>query len=77
MSDQRPALKLSLANITLSLSCLTMRLLNARSLELEEFLGEIPRYAILSHTWEEEEVLFADFQDIDAAKKKKGFEKRY
>ena len=52
-----------------------MRLLNARTLELEEFLDDIPRYAILSHTWEEEEVLFADFQDMACARKKKGFDK--
>lgn len=38
-----------------------MRLLNCRTKELEEFIGAtIPRYAILSHTWEEEEVLFHD-----------------
>ncbi|KAI1422638.1 heterokaryon incompatibility protein-domain-containing protein [Xylaria sp. FL1777] len=33
------------------------------------------RYAILSHTWEEEEVTFQDLQDLDKARKKKGFGK--
>lgn len=34
-----------------------MRLLNARSEELVEFLGEaIPKYATLSHTWGDDEV---------------------
>ncbi|THU77663.1 hypothetical protein K435DRAFT_632398, partial [Dendrothele bispora CBS 962.96] len=32
-----------------------MRLLNTRTLEVKEFLKDIPIYAILSHTWEEEE----------------------
>lgn len=52
-----------------------MRLLNARSLELKEFVDDIPPYAILSHTWEEEEVLLSDLADIASAKKKKGFDK--
>ncbi|USP80468.1 hypothetical protein yc1106_07742 [Curvularia clavata] len=53
-----------------------MRLLNAHTLKLQEFLDDIPSYAILSHTWEEEEVLLADFQDMTRAKKKKkGFDK--
>jgi hypothetical protein len=51
-----------------------MRLLNARTLDLQEFVDDIPSYAILSHTWEEEEVLFADFSSADR-EEKKGFEK--
>ncbi|KAB2099551.1 hypothetical protein AG0111_0g12110 [Alternaria gaisen] len=39
-----------------------MRLINCSTLQLEEFFGDnIPRYAILSHTWGGEEVSFADF----------------
>ena len=39
-----------------------MRLINCVTLQLEEFIGEkIPQYAILSHTWGNEEVSFADF----------------
>jgi hypothetical protein len=37
-----------------------MRLLNTSTLELCEFQGRIPDYAILSHTWETEEVLYND-----------------
>ncbi|KAI0184805.1 heterokaryon incompatibility protein-domain-containing protein [Xylaria flabelliformis] len=38
-----------------------MRLLNVRTLQLEEYVGsDIPRYSILSHRWEEEEVTFSD-----------------
>jgi len=39
-----------------------MRLINTHTLELEEFNGRhIPRYAILSHTWEEEEVRYEEY----------------
>ena len=38
-----------------------MRLLHTESLEFEEFLGPtLPRYAILSHTWEQEEVSYQE-----------------
>ncbi|KAF6819886.1 het domain-containing protein [Colletotrichum plurivorum] len=37
-----------------------MRLLNTSKLELTEFLLGVPSYAILSHTWFEDEVLFQD-----------------
>jgi len=38
-----------------------MRLLNAKTKKLEEFFDkDIPRYAILSHTWGKDEVLFKD-----------------
>ncbi|KAI1367501.1 HET-domain-containing protein [Xylaria arbuscula] len=40
-----------------------MRLLNVRTRELKEFFGhKTPKYAILSHTWEEEEVTFEDLK---------------
>jgi len=53
-----------------------MRLLNARSFELKEFFdSEIPRYAILSHTWGREEVLFQDMADLGQARLKYGFQK--
>jgi hypothetical protein len=35
-----------------------MRLLNVRTLELEEFLHNIPPYAILSHTWGVDEITY-------------------
>jgi hypothetical protein len=38
-----------------------MRLLNVKTRTLEEFSGSgIPPYAILSHTWGQEEVVFQD-----------------
>ncbi|KAH0437142.1 ankyrin repeat-containing protein [Colletotrichum camelliae] len=39
-----------------------MRLLHTSTLKLKEFIGSPPRYAILSHTWGDEEVLYADLQ---------------
>ncbi|KAK3989113.1 heterokaryon incompatibility protein-domain-containing protein [Cladorrhinum sp. PSN332] len=51
-----------------------MRLLNSETLEMKEFYGEIPPYAILSHTWGDEEVTFQDFHSPDR-EKKKGFDK--
>lgn len=37
-----------------------MRLLNVTTKELEEFYGDLPAYAILSHTWTSEEVTFQE-----------------
>jgi hypothetical protein len=51
-----------------------MRLLNAKTLELTQFVGEIPPYAILSHTWGAEEVTFQDITSPERDKKK-GFAK--
>ncbi len=41
-----------------------MRLLNTRTLELKDFVGcdDVPPYAILSHTWEDEEVSFQEIE---------------
>lgn len=45
------------------------------SLKLEEYFGDaIPAYAILSHTWGDDEVLFADIQN-QSYTQRKGFEK--
>ncbi|KAI1413823.1 HET-domain-containing protein [Hypoxylon sp. FL1857] len=55
-----------------------MRLLHTTSLHLHEFVGKHkPRYAILSHTWGEEEILFQDIQNQQDLKWKSkiGFEK--
>jgi hypothetical protein len=53
-----------------------MRLLDSASIKLHEFIGRgIPKYVILSHTWGQEEVTFQDFQDLEKAKKKRGFQK--
>ena len=40
-----------------------MRLLNTTTLTLHSFFdNDIPPYAILSHRWDEEEILFQDLQ---------------
>ncbi|KAI0843105.1 HET-domain-containing protein [Hypoxylon sp. FL0890] len=42
-----------------------MRLLNSKTLELVDFPGDVSvKYAILSHTWGKEEVLFQDIQKL-------------
>jgi hypothetical protein len=52
-----------------------MHLLNSTTLKLHEFIGrKIPPYAILSHTWDDEEVSFQELQSGLAAEKK-GFKK--
>jgi hypothetical protein len=52
-----------------------MRLIHARTLTLREFFDtSIPDYAILSHTWGNEEVIFADMQNGNATAKE-GFNK--
>lgn len=50
-----------------------MRLLNARTLALKTFVDDIPPYAILSHCWEDDEVVISDLSDLEYAKTKKGF----
>lgn len=53
-----------------------MRLINTRTLGLEEFFGDaIPRYAILSHTWGSGEVTFQDWTNLETASKKEGYRK--
>jgi hypothetical protein len=50
-----------------------MRLLNSTTFELKEFYSDIiPKYAILSHTWETEEVRYEDMIH-SVAKSKKGY----
>lgn len=45
-----------------------MRLINANTIELEEFWGEIDKpYAILSHRWEDGEVSFQNMQNLALA----------
>ena len=40
-----------------------MRLFNCRTKTLDMFVGSAPQYAILSHTWEVDEVVFDDLID--------------
>ncbi|KAH8690370.1 heterokaryon incompatibility protein-domain-containing protein, partial [Phaeosphaeriaceae sp. PMI808] len=44
-----------------------MRLINTKTFRLESFLGSIPEYAILSHTWDQGELLFEDVHGINPA----------
>ena len=54
-----------------------MWLLNAQNLVLEDFTGKerLPPYAILSHTWGEDEVSCQDIADLSIAQEKAGFQK--
>ncbi|PTB50854.1 hypothetical protein M431DRAFT_540773 [Trichoderma harzianum CBS 226.95] len=54
---------------------MNMRLINTRTLKLQQFHGKPPPYAILSHTWGHEEVSFQDFQSPDLREKLAGFSK--
>lgn len=52
-----------------------MRLLHVYSYEIREFVeGNVPDYAILSHTWGEQEVTYKDMTKGNAAKLK-GYQK--
>lgn len=52
-----------------------MRLINTHTRRFKEFIGrQIPEYAILSHTWEEEEVSYQDYIS-GVYKHKKGYAK--
>lgn len=53
-----------------------MRLINTRTLQLEEFIGTaVPNYVILSHTWGDGEVSLDDMQNNPDVAKKKGYVK--
>ena len=52
-----------------------MRLIALQTLTLEEFVDNVPKYAILSHRWEEEEVTYQDFLQPDVRKNMVGFKK--
>src|SRR3569833_1388030 len=52
-----------------------MKLINVETLLLEDFIGSnVPPYAILSHTWEADEVSFQDWGQSDTPSKK-GYQK--
>ncbi|KAK3322641.1 heterokaryon incompatibility protein-domain-containing protein, partial [Apodospora peruviana] len=53
-----------------------MRLINTKTLQIEDFSGrKAPRYAILSHTWGNEELTFQDWLYIQRLKSKEGYHK--
>jgi hypothetical protein len=53
-----------------------MRLLNTETLEVVEFMGDsdIPPYAILSHTWGEQECSIQDMEDPNVSRRR-GYKK--
>ncbi|KAK5122565.1 hypothetical protein LTR85_003828 [Meristemomyces frigidus] len=54
-----------------------MWLLDTTAYELKYFFSaaKAPPYAILSHTWDDGEVLFSDIQELENAKSKQGWDK--
>jgi hypothetical protein len=52
-----------------------MWLLDTTTLELHNFLTDIPDYVILSHTWGPEEVSFDDIRKPEVRRKLQGFDK--
>jgi len=52
-----------------------MRLINVETYAMAERDYRSTRYAILSHTWEEDEVMYEDMENLDSAHQKKGFRK--
>ncbi|KAF5677448.1 hypothetical protein FCIRC_6720 [Fusarium circinatum] len=54
----------------------SMRLINTRTRAFEEFYGsKVPKYAILSHTWGQEEITFQDWAEPASVVQKSGFTK--
>ncbi|KAF4783364.1 HET domain-containing protein [Colletotrichum scovillei] len=47
-----------------------MRLLNVETRKLQEFVVSVPKYAILSHTWGDDEVTFQDLEHPNHTKKR-------
>lgn len=52
-----------------------MHLIDTDTLKLTSFQGKLPRYAILSHTWDSDELSFAEFGDLPKRESHPGFEK--
>ncbi|THU95450.1 hypothetical protein K435DRAFT_966419 [Dendrothele bispora CBS 962.96] len=52
-----------------------MRLLNTKTFKVHEFSSDIPRYAIISHTWDAEELTFREIQNLKTAKLHAGWKK--
>lgn len=53
-----------------------MHLLDATTRTIVDFPGELPPYAILSHTWGAEEISFQDLlEDRDRLQQQKGYQK--
>jgi Heterokaryon incompatibility protein (HET) len=51
-----------------------MHLINTSTIALKYFTGDVaPKYAILSHTWGEEEISFQDMSDTDKIRNRRGY----
>lgn len=61
-------LHVSLASIAIQQQSI-IKLINARTLELEEFFDSVLPYTILSHTWGDEEVSFQDMSSPNPGEK--------
>jgi hypothetical protein len=53
-----------------------MRFLQSKTFQLKEFIGDdqVPPYAILSHTWGDEEIVYQDLHN-NSFEQKLGFKK--
>ncbi|KAI1758629.1 HET-domain-containing protein [Hypoxylon sp. FL1150] len=54
-----------------------MRLINCQSLKFEEFVRDVPPYAVLSHTWGKDEVTLSDMSKRDEASEKDSEKDRF
>lgn len=53
-----------------------MRLINTQTLKLQDFSGrKRPPYAILSHTWGDDEVTFQNLRNLEDVSQKRGYSK--
>jgi len=52
-----------------------MRLVNTTTFQLEGYINPDAPYAILSHTWGDQEVLFTDMANLSQARRKSGWAK--
>ncbi|KAF4458375.1 HET domain-containing [Fusarium albosuccineum] len=50
-----------------------MRLIQCRTLQLEQFSRPCPPYAVVSHTWGDEEVGYHDFRELQKCREKRGW----
>jgi hypothetical protein len=60
---------------------MSLRLINTRTMGMKVFMGEdVPPYAILSHTWAEEEISLQEYEGLlgdatHSSRQKSGFKK--
>jgi hypothetical protein len=69
-----PPIIITSCSLSLAFEQIAMWLLNTRSYELKRFFSDVPRYAILSHTWGVDEPTFDDLA-TGTAQLKAGYQK--